>query len=153
MSGFLEALNGRIRIVERVGSWTEAVRISGELLAADGLVDPSYVDQMIRTCEELGPYIAIAPGVAIPHARPEDGARAFGLSIVVVQDGVYFGSHNDPVHLLIAFATPDRSAHIEFLRQLAELLARADEIVQALIRLGDASRVQAYLRDLLENRS
>ncbi len=149
----LEALDGRIRVLERVGSWQEAVRISGELLAADGLVDPPYVERMIRTCEELGPYIAIAPGIAIPHARPEDGARAFGLSAVVVREGVAFGSHNDPVVLLLAFATPDRSAHIEFLRQLAEILARADEIAQALSRLESADQVRAYLERLLENPS
>jgi len=146
---FLEALDGRIRILERAAGWREAVRISGELLAADGLVDPPYVERMIRTCEELGPYIAIAPGVAIPHARPEDGARAFGLSLVVVKEGVSFGSHNDPVYLLIAFATPDRSAHIEFLRQLAEILARSEEIAGALARLETAEQIRDYLKALL----
>lgn len=145
----LEALDGRIQVLERVGSWAEAVRISGELLAADGLVAPFYVERMIRTCEELGPYIAIAPGVAIPHARPEDGAYAFGLSLVVVKEGVSFGSHNDPVHVLIAFATPDRSAHIEFLRQLAEILARSEEIAHALARLETVEQVQAWLRGVL----
>ncbi|HXF68864.1 MAG TPA: PTS sugar transporter subunit IIA [Thermoflexus sp.] len=147
---FLEALNGRIRILKRTSSWQEAVQISGELLAADGLVAPSYVERMIRTCEELGPYIAIAPGVAIPHARPEDGAHAFGLSLVIVQEGVRFGSHNDPVYLLIAFATPDRSAHIDFLRQLAELLAHADELVQALRRCESADQAHGHLKTLLE---
>lgn len=146
----LEALDQRIRILKRVGGWPEAVRISGELLAADGLVSPSYVERMVRTCEELGPYIAIAPGVAIPHARPEDGAYAFGLSVVVVQEGICFGSHNDPVHLLIAFATPDRSAHIEFLRQLAGILSRVGEILQALPRLETPDQVRSYLRSLLE---
>lgn len=148
----LDALDGRIRVLERVDGWQEAVRISGELLAADGLVDPPYVERMIRTCEELGPYIAIAPGVAIPHARPEDGARAFGLSAVVVREGVSFGSHNDPVYLLIAFATPDRSAHIEFLRQLAEVLAHAEEITRALRGLETVEQAQAYLKALLGNR-
>ncbi len=147
---FLEALDERIRILERVGSWAEAVRISGELLAADGLVTPLYVERMIRTCEELGPYIAIAPGIAIPHARPEDGARAFGLSMVVVKEGVSFGSHNDPVYVLIAFATPDRSAHIEFLRQLAEILARSEEIAHALARLETGEQARAFLRTLLQ---
>lgn len=147
---FLEALDERIRILERVGSWAEAVRISGELLAADGLVTSLYVERMIRTCEELGPYIAIAPGIAIPHARPEDGARAFGLSMVVVKEGVSFGSHNDPVYVLIAFATPDRSAHIEFLRQLAEILARSEEIAHALARLETGEQARAFLRTLLQ---
>jgi len=148
---FLEALDGRIRILERVGEWAEAVRISGELLAADGLVAPSYVEHMIQTCQELGPYIAIAPGVAIPHARPEDGAKGLGLSLVVVREGVWFGSHNDPVRVLIAFATPDRSAHIDLLRQLANLLARAGDLTQAAARLGTPEEWKEYLRSILQD--
>ena len=70
--------------------------------------------------------------------------------MVVVKEGVSFGSHNDPVYVLIAFATPDRSAHIEFLRQLAEILARSEEIAHALARLETGEQARAFLRTLLQ---
>jgi PTS system ascorbate-specific IIA component len=69
----------------------------------------------------------------------------------VVREGVRFGSHNDPVRVLIAFATPDRSAHIDLLRQLAEILARADELAQAAARLGTPEQWKELVRSLIQN--
>lgn len=71
-ANLLATLGDKIGLVEKVKDWKEAVRLSGELLLRDGCIEPRYIDGMIKTCEELGPYIAICPGVAIPHARPED---------------------------------------------------------------------------------
>lgn len=118
----LNAIDRRIRVVESVKDWVEATRQSGSLLLTHGCVEEPYIEKMVETCRELGPYIAIMPGLAIPHARPEDGARKLCLSVVVVRKGVNFGSHNDPVYVLIAFSTPDKSSHIEVMKQLANVL-------------------------------
>ncbi|MEM0379084.1 MAG: PTS sugar transporter subunit IIA [Thermosphaera sp.] len=109
-------------VVEKVGDWREAVRLVGDLLVRDGLIEEKYVEAMIKVVSELGPYAAIAPGVAMPHARPEDGAIETGLSILLVKRGVNFGSPNDPVYLIIGFAAKDKSMHINVLKELAELL-------------------------------
>ena len=53
--------------------WEDAVRICGEILVKTGKVEAVYVEAMIRHINVLGPYILIAPCVAMPHARPEDG--------------------------------------------------------------------------------
>ena len=37
-------------------------------------VTPAYVDDIVAGVRDLGPYIVIAPHVALPHARPESGA-------------------------------------------------------------------------------
>lgn len=103
--------------------WREAVRGAGELLVRSGGVQPRYVDAMIDMVEEIGPYIVIAPGVALPHARPEDGAIKTCMSLVTLDPPVDFGNeHNDPVHTVIAFATSDSHAHTVALAQLAKRL-------------------------------
>lgn len=51
------------------------MRIGGELLEKSGAIEPRYIDAMINTVKEIGPYIVIAPGIAMPHARPEAGAK------------------------------------------------------------------------------
>jgi mannitol/fructose-specific phosphotransferase system IIA component (Ntr-type) len=107
----------------QVQDWQQAVREAGKLLVRVGAVEPRYVDAMIQMVQEIGPYIVIAPGVALPHARPEDGAKGTGMSLVTLNPPVNFGNkHNDPVELVIAFAAADDKAHIEALAELARLL-------------------------------
>jgi PTS system ascorbate-specific IIA component len=114
--------------------WREAVEVSARLLAAAGAVDAErYGPAMIRTVEELGPYVAIAPGVAIPHARPEDGVIGNGgVSVAVLKTPVEFGSEeNDPVDVLFGFATPDKDAHVDTIRDIANMI-RGQEKIEAL---------------------
>ncbi|RLE63985.1 MAG: PTS mannitol transporter subunit IIA [Thermoprotei archaeon] len=144
------ALGGNVGLVDKVKDWTEAVRISGELLLQHGCIEPSYIEKMISTCRELGPYIAISPGVAIPHARPEDGAKKVCLSILVVKEGVNFGSHNDPVYVLIAFSTPDKSSHIKVIQQLAKLMMKKGaEMVDRLKKVESEEDILKVLSDLV----
>ncbi len=106
------------------------MRLSGRLLEATGCVEGTYTERMIATCKELGPYIAVAPGIAIPHARPEDGAKEVCLAMVVIRSGVNFGSHNDPVYVVIAFSSPDKQSHLKILQELAVLLSeKGSELV------------------------
>jgi mannitol/fructose-specific phosphotransferase system IIA component (Ntr-type) len=106
-----------------VHDWQEAVRAAGDLLVRAGKVEPRYVDGMIRMVQEIGPYIVIAPGVALPHARPEDGVKEACMSLVTLNPPVPFGNeYNDPVELVVAFGSPDSKGHMEALAELARLL-------------------------------
>ncbi|MGQ9493310.1 MAG: PTS sugar transporter subunit IIA [Anaerolineae bacterium] len=150
---FLSALENRIQLVDTVPSWQEAVKMGGQMLVDHGIANPDYVDKMIAVCQELGPYTAIAPGIAIPHARPEDGAKRFGFSLLVVKQGVEFGSHNDPVHLVLSFATPDKESHLEFLRQLATLLQNAEDIARVIVAKKTPEQVRSYLQQVISSQN
>jgi mannitol/fructose-specific phosphotransferase system IIA component (Ntr-type) len=107
----------------------EAMRIAGKILVEQGIVEPEYVDGMIKMYQTFGSYIVIAPGVAIPHARPEDGAKKVGLAIVTLSHPVEFGNpENDPVKICIAFASPDKSQHIKILAGIAKLLQCKEDV-------------------------
>jgi len=123
-----EALNERsVAVGAEPDGWQEAVETSGNLLVASGTVEERYVAAMVRTVEELGPYAVIAPGVAIPHARPEDGAKSVGLSLAVLSEPVEFGSkENDPVDLVFGFSTTDSDAHIELIQALADFIEKPE---------------------------
>ena len=93
------------------------------------VVEEHYGPAMIRTVEELGPYVAVAPGVAIPHARPEDGVLKVGISLAVLQNPVEFGSEeNDPVDLLFGFASPDKDSHVDTIRDLVSFIQNAENL-------------------------
>lgn len=103
--------------------WRAAVRAACEPLVDAGAAEPRYVDRCIATVEELGPYMVVAPGVALAHARPEDGALALGLAVATLQNAVEFGhEENDPVDVVFAFGSPDRDKHVGLLGALARKL-------------------------------
>lgn len=120
-----------VRADVRCDGWREAVRASGSLLVDIGAASSEYVDAIVAAVEELGPYIVLAPGIAIAHARPEDGARAVGFSLVRLAEPVAFGSStNDPVDLVFAFASPDADEHISALSALADVLESGSNLAR-----------------------
>ncbi len=122
-----------IRVNVEVNTWQDAVRAAGELLVMNGHAKPSYVDGMIALATTLGPYIVMTPGVAIPHARPEDGAIDVGFAAVKLAKPIAFGNKdNDPVYLVLAFCTPSADAHIEMLSELADSLGK-DDLLERII--------------------
>lgn len=117
----------RIKLGVKVSTWQDAVREAGSLLEKTGAVTDKYSDAMIRVAEEFGPYIVIAPGIALPHATIEDGALKTAMSLVRLAEPVNFGNpDNDPVRLVIGLAALDKKAHMLALRTLAEILMNKD---------------------------
>ncbi|WP_222619067.1 BglG family transcription antiterminator [Ornithinibacillus hominis] len=127
-----------ISLVDSVDSWEAAIRLSAKPLIEQGKIEPQYVDAMIRYCEK-DPYIVIAPGVAIPHAAPEDGAQEVGMSLLRIKHGVSYTSEND-IHLIIAISAVDKQKHIHALMQLMNLVGSERE-VNELISAESVERV------------
>jgi mannitol/fructose-specific phosphotransferase system IIA component (Ntr-type) len=112
-----------IKLNVEAKDWEEAVRIGGEILVENGFVEPRYVDAMVRTVREMGPYIVIAPGIAMPHARPEDGVKQVCMSLITLKKPVEFGNmDNDPVETVICLGAVDNSTHLKALSDLMNLL-------------------------------
>lgn len=113
----------RARHVASAHDWSAAVRLAGDLLVDLGVAGPGYTEACVASVRERGPYIVLAPGLALAHARPEEGATGTGVSLVRLGEPVVFGHPaNDPVDLVLAFATADAEAHLDVLRALATAL-------------------------------
>lgn len=118
-----------IKLKTHAKNWEEAVRIGGEILVENGYVEPGYVDAMVKTVKEIGPYIVIAPGIAMPHARPEDGVKKVCMSLITLDSPVSFvNSNNDPVDIVICFGATDDSTHLKALSQIVELLRLSENV-------------------------
>lgn len=117
--------------------WQDAVEKAGELLIAAGCATEAYTQAMKDSVREYGPYIVITTGVAMPHARPESGVLAPGISVLTLQTPCNFGHEaNDPVDVVIAFAAIDKNAHISTLQRIVTTLD--NEAVMAKIRAADS---------------
>lgn len=102
--------------------WRAAVRIAAGALVASGAAKPGYAGEMIRMIEEHGPYVVIAPGLALAHARPGPEVLADGLAIVTLAEPVEFGHpHNDPVRVVLGLAIKTADHHLAAVAGLANV--------------------------------
>jgi len=125
MSGLLnQALaEGSITLKAKANDWKQAIELAGSGLVQSGRTTPSYTQAMVDAFEELGPYMVIAPGIALAHARPSAEVLSTGLSLVTLSEPVHFGNAtNDPVSLVIGLAATDHDGHIDLMASLSELL-------------------------------
>jgi len=121
-------------------SWREAIGLAGAGLVAAGVTTPGYTEAMIAVVEANGPYIVIAPGFALAHARPSAEVLRWGMSLVTLAEPVQFGAGaNDPVKVVVGLAATDKQQHIEALQLLAEKLIEP-EFVNSLLKLSSFER-------------
>lgn len=141
-----EMIGERVATDVHAADWRAAVRAAGKLLEAGGAVEARYTEAMLRAAEELGPYIVIAPGLALPHARPEDGVRRACMAVITLDSPVTFGSpENDPVRVVVALGAADADGHVQALAQLMAALENPEDM-DALLR---ARTCEDILRVLL----
>jgi PTS system ascorbate-specific IIA component len=134
-----------ILIRENVSDRELAIKIAGELLVNSGKVLPSYVQSMLDAVAKFGPYIVIAPGIALAHGKPGDDVIDTGLSLLVLKTPINFEhQQNDPVSLVFGLAARDHESHISIMASLAEVLSDQAK-VDSLLRSKDSDQI----RDLL----
>jgi len=118
-----ELTQDAIAVDVHADDWRDAVRQAGALLTATGVATDAYTDEMVATVEKLGPYIVLAPGIALAHSRPSPAVQRAGISWLQRAEPVEFGhDKNDPVWLVVALAALDHDGHIALMSSLAAVL-------------------------------
>lgn len=114
--------NNSIKLQAKASNWREAIKIGTDMLIASGAIQPSYHDAIISSVEELGPYICIAPNLALPHARPENGVIRTAFALVTLEEPIYFEGEDEPVDVLITLAGSSSDEHMEGLMEVTQVL-------------------------------
>lgn len=108
------AQNNAILLQAEAADWRQAVRLGVDLLVAAGVVEPRYFQAIMDGVAQHGPYFVLAPGLAMPHGRPEEGVLKTGFALVTLKTPVCFGdAENDPIDILITLAAVDAQVHQE----------------------------------------
>ncbi|WP_330949226.1 PTS sugar transporter subunit IIA [Virgibacillus sp. MG-45] len=124
---FLEADLIKVDVV--VESAEEAIQEAGNLLLNANLIEKDYVDAMIKSYRKNGAYFVLAPQIAIPHARPEDGVNEASVSFVKLKEPINFGNEmNDPVQLVFGLGASNSDEHLALLRKLTTLLNNSNNV-------------------------
>lgn len=137
--------NELIKVKVSVQDWKEAIRKGIDLLEAAGRVESRYYQAIIDKTEEIGPYYLIAPGIAMPHSRPEDGVIKASISIVTLATPVAIGeSPNNPVHVLISLAAISNDGHLDMIREIVTALSKPGAMEQMIHAESEAEILELF---------
>lgn len=141
-----------IQQVDSVSNWQDAVGLAAQPLLANGYIEESYIQAMIASINETGPYIVLAPKVAVPHASPDAGVHQLGISLLQVKEPVDFSEDDDDdkkVQLIFVLAAVDSTAHLRALQELA-LILDDEEAIDSLIAASDPREILAIIDKIIE---
>lgn len=125
---FKQALieNNSIKLNQSAQNWEEAIKLGTDMLIASGAIEPRYYDNIVNKVKEMGPYIILAPGLAMPHARPEEGVIKTSFALVTLKEPIYFDGDDEPVYVLVTLAGSDSDQHMQGLMEITQVLDDPD---------------------------
>ncbi len=130
---------------EKLG-WKEAIRLAAKPLLDQHKITENYPEAMIQKVEEFGPFINLGKGVAIPHARPDEGVNEIGMSMLVLEEPIYLlDNPEQEVRLLICIAAIDNESHLKALSHLTTIL-RDKNHVQTLISSKNYDDIEMIIK-------
>lgn len=135
-----------VNLIEKVNNWKDAIRLASKPLLERKYISQEYIDAMIDTVINVGPYFIVAPRIAIPHARPEDGVSKLSMSLLKIDREVDFGNKKEHlVNLVIILAAEDNSSHLKALSQLTTLLSKSDD-VESIMKAKSVNDILAVIK-------
>ena len=116
--------NNSIKLNQTAANWEEAIKIGTDLLVASGAIEPRYYDNIVSNIKEMGPYIVLAPGLAMPHARPEEGVIRTAFGLTTLAQPVDFDG--EQISVLVTLAGSDSDTHMEGIMEITQIFDDPD---------------------------
>ncbi|BDU41185.1 Mannitol-specific cryptic phosphotransferase enzyme IIA component [Vibrio nigripulchritudo MADA3029] len=138
--------SGIVISTEEQLSVDEALNITCSTLIERGKIEQSYLDAIKNKHKEIGSYYVLAPKIAMPHARPENGVNEACLQVTVFKNGVDLESEdNGDVYFSVTLAATDSDSHIQTIVALSELFQNEDDI-NAIIHSNNKEDIISILK-------
>lgn len=141
-----EVLNeSGIRLKVPSTNWEEVIQEVAQPLVSAQVIEPRYIQAMVDSLKEFGPYIVIGKHLALAHARPEDGVNKLGISVLTLAQPIVFGhEENDPVKIIFCLAAVDSYSYLNIMKNLVSLIHDEDKI-QRLTEARNKNEFQTIL--------
>jgi mannitol operon transcriptional antiterminator len=135
----------QILLNKEVESWEEAIKLVAQPLLEEHYITEEYITAMIHAVKTYGPYIVVGKGVALAHARPEDGVKKLGLSVMTLANPICFGHEdNDPVKIIFCLAAVDNFSHLNIMKSIVNTINQESKIEQ-LVSQQDLENFKEFL--------
>lgn len=136
----------RVIFAKSFSGWEEAVAAAAQPLIRDKAIGGEYIRSMVECINEYGPYIVIAPDVAMPHAQGGgEGVYQTSMSMMKVEQPVHFSdSPEHDARLLFVLASVDSDAHMDMLQALVEEISD-EEFLADLLEINDLETLKQHV--------
>lgn len=122
-----------IQLTDEKMNWEDAIRFAAKPMLDKKIIEPRYAEAMIDKVKQFGPFIHIGKGIALPHARPEDGVNQIGMSLLKVKEPVLLmDDEKHPIQIFVCLAAVDNEAHLRALASLTRVLSNSQKLDQLL---------------------
>ncbi|MCU7709242.1 BglG family transcription antiterminator [Priestia sp. JV24] len=128
---------------DQVESWKEAISIAAAPLLHKGVITEAYIDKMQEQYPSMSPHIVLRLNVAIPHASPEDGVQAVGMSLLKLKEGLLCGEQK--VHFIVVIAAIDKKKHLNAMLQLMKL-AEMNGVINEMKQLNEKYKIYEIIK-------
>lgn len=128
-----------IQVVDSVENWEQAVRLASKPLLDAKIINENYQEQMVKNIKEMGPYVVLSKDIALPHARPQDGAKSSAIAVLKVKNRVNF-TEDKNVNIVIALACSNDDDHLKTLQFISNSLSDKTKY-DALVKTNEINKI------------
>lgn len=122
-----------IQLSDESMTWEEAIALSAKPLKESNKITDEYVIAMINKVKDYGPFIHIGKSIALPHARPEDGVKSLGMSLLKLTNPVnLLEDEQHEISIFICLAAVDNEMHLKALASLTKILSNKETLEKLL---------------------
>lgn len=109
--------------------WKDAISKASDILIKKHCITERYKEGIIENFEKLGPYMVIAQGICLAHVDKVDEINETSMSLINLKYPIKFNSEfNDPVKLILTFATKDKKSHLNALLEFMSLINNSKDL-------------------------
>lgn len=136
----------RIQVIEDAPDWQAAVKQASQPLIQAHTITEKYVENMIKSVKENGPYMVLADYFALMHARPGDGVNKMGMSLLVSKEPINLAGK--PIKIFFVMAAVDNVSHLKSLQKIMTVFM--DEASYQTILEGNRKQIVELFKGMEE---
>lgn len=138
-----------IMIEEDTCTWENAIKIVGQSLINQNVIDEKYISNIISQIRFYGPYMFITNDVVLAHTKPEGNVYDLGISMGIFKNPVVFSDFYK-AKIILVMAVKGQEKHLKLLKDIINIFSDEDN-VEKLTKCESKEKVLLFLKTLLED--
>lgn len=125
--------------------WEDAVEAACKPLIEEGVIEEEYVNSIVSSIKNFGPYIVIAPNICIPHAQEGKGVNETAICFMRTEEPVHFSDYPEhDARLFFVLASTDNERHMQNLVNMVGLI-EDESVVEKMINSTSVEDLKALV--------
>lgn len=144
LKDFLKIENIELKL--NCNDWKDAISKGCDILIKKHYITERYKNGIIEKIEELGSYMVIAPGICLAHVDMREEINETSMSLINLKYPIKFNSEfNDPVKVILTFASKDKESHLIALLEFMSLINNTKDL-EMLMTTSSKDEVREILK-------